>query len=98
MLEEDSIRYSTELMISVADKVMNHQPLIISGSDDFKKAVINTAIWDDLPFSFADSDIQDLFIHQKKLILNLPNDTIPSHLLRLLTDKQLLSNLPLHIM
>ena len=49
---------------------MNHQPLIISGSDDFKKSVINAAISDDLPVSFADSDIQNLFIHHKEIIEN----------------------------
>ena len=52
------------IALLLADKVMNHQPLIISGSDDFKKSVINAAISDDLPISFADSDIQNLFIHQ----------------------------------
>ena len=43
--------------IEVSDKVMNHQPLIISGPDDFKKSVINAAISDDLPVSFADLHI-----------------------------------------
>ena len=58
------------IALLLADKVMNHQPLIISGSDLFKKSVINAAISDDLPISFADPNLQNLFIHQKELIEN----------------------------
>ena len=38
----------------LAYETMNHQPLIIHGSDDFKKAVLKTAIHQDLPISFDD--------------------------------------------
>ena len=58
------------IALLLADKVMNHQPLIISGSDLFKKSVINAAISDDLPISFADPLIQNFFLHHKELLLN----------------------------
>ena len=69
-LSDNSSPTTISIALLLAHKSMNHQPLIISGSDDFKKSVINAAISDDLPVSFADSDIQNLFIHHKEIIEN----------------------------
>ena len=69
-VSENSSPITISIALLLADKVMNHQPLIISGSDDFKKSVINAAISDDLPISFADPLIQNFFLHHKELLLN----------------------------
>ena len=44
---------------------MNNQPLIIHGSDDFKKAVLKIAIHQDLPISFDDLIMQNDFLSYK---------------------------------
>ena len=69
-LSYNSSPTTISIALLLAHKSMNHQPLIISGSDDFKKSVINAAISDDLPVSFADQCLQNLFIHHKELFEN----------------------------
>ena len=54
----------------LANETMNHKPLIISGSSDFKKSVIQSAIFANLSVSFADQLMQNEFIHQKEIIKN----------------------------
>ena len=44
---------------------MNHQPLIIKGSEEFKKEVLKTAVMQDLPISFDDLFMQREFMHNK---------------------------------
>ena len=51
----------------LASQVMNNQPLIIYGSDDFKKSVLKTAILQDLPVSFDDLTFQNDFLRYKKV-------------------------------
>ena len=68
-LSDNASPTTISIALLLADKVMNHQPLIISCSDNFKKSVINSAISDDLPVSFADPYLQNLFLHQKELLL-----------------------------
>ena len=51
----------------LASHLMNHQPLIIHGSDDFKKAVLKTAIHQDLPISFDDLSFQNDFLRYKEV-------------------------------
>ena len=51
----------------LAYETMNHQPLIIHGSDDFKKAVLKTAIHQDLPISFDDLSFQNDFLRYKEV-------------------------------
>ena len=46
---------------------MNHQPLIINGSDDFKKAVLKTAVLQDLPISFDDLIMQNDLLRYKEV-------------------------------
>ena len=45
--------------LMLADETMKHQPLIISGSNDFIRRVLGTAIFDNLPVSFADKKNSD---------------------------------------
>ena len=54
------------IALMLADETMNHKPLIISGSNDFIKKVIVTAVFDNLPISFADKRIQNEFRRQKE--------------------------------
>ena len=50
------------IALVLASHLMNHQPLIINGSVDFKKAVLKTAIQKDLPISFDDFSFSCKFI------------------------------------
>ncbi len=56
--------------LMLADETMNHKPLIISGSSNFKNAVITSAILADRPISFADSLLQNDFLKQKEKLEN----------------------------
>ena len=58
------------IALTLADKTMNHQPLIISGSPYLKKSVINAALLADLNISFADKFMQYEFTHQKETLEN----------------------------
>ena len=49
----------------LADKTMNHQPLIISGSPAFRKAILNAALSSNLPVTFADKLFQFEFLKRK---------------------------------
>ena len=55
------------IALVLASHLMNHQPLIIHGSDDFKKAVLKTAILQDLPISFDDLTMQNDFLRYKEV-------------------------------
>lgn len=52
--------------LMLADETMNHKPLIISGSNDFIRQVLDTAIFENLPISFADKKIQTELRRQKE--------------------------------
>ena len=52
--------------LMLADETMKHKPLIISGSNDFIRKVLDTAIFANLPVSFADKKIQNEFRQQKE--------------------------------
>jgi len=58
------------IALTLADETMNHQPLIISGSSNFKKSLINAALLANLNISFTDKFMQDEFIHQKEILEN----------------------------
>lgn len=49
----------------LASQIMNHQPLIINGSEEFKKEVLKTAVLQDLPISFDDLLMQTEFMRNK---------------------------------
>mgnify|MGYP007102009945 CR=1 FL=1 len=52
--------------LMLADETMNHQPLIISGSKEFIRQVLDTAIFENLPISFTDKRIQNEVRRQKE--------------------------------
>ena len=49
----------------LAAETMNHQPLIIKGSEELKKEVLKTAVLQDLPISFDDLLMQIEFMRNK---------------------------------
>ena len=51
----------------LAYETMNHQPLVINGSEEFKKAVLKTAVLQDLPISFDDLIMQNDFLRYKEV-------------------------------
>ena len=52
--------------LMLADETMKHQPLIISGTNEFIREVLDTAIFENLPISFADKRIQNEVRRQKE--------------------------------
>ena len=54
------------IALMLADKTLNHQPLIISGSSDFHKAVLEVALQDNLSISFHDELMQETFELRKQ--------------------------------
>ena len=67
---ENASLTTISIALMLANESMNHKPLIISGSSDFKKSVIQSAIFANLSVSFADKLMQNEFIHQKEIIEN----------------------------
>ncbi len=54
--------------LTLADKTMEHQPLVISNSPNFKKSVLQAALDFNLNISFADKIMQDEFVRRKEII------------------------------
>ena len=54
------------IALMLADKVLNHQSLIINGSPDFHKTVLQVALEDNLPISFQDKLMQETFELRKR--------------------------------
>ena len=54
------------IALMLADKTLNHQPLIINGSPDFRKTVLQVALQDNLPISFQDKLMQETFELRKQ--------------------------------
>ena len=55
------------IALVLASQVMNHLPLIINGSEEFKRAVLKTAVLQDLPISFDDLTMQNDFLRYKEV-------------------------------
>ena len=62
---ENASEETIAIALVLASQVMNHQPLIINGSEEFKKLALKTAVLKDLPISFDDLSFQRDFIHYK---------------------------------
>ena len=58
---ENASSTTLSIALMLADEKMNHQPLIIHGSPDFHKAVLQTALLASLPIAFADRLFQKEF-------------------------------------
>ena len=54
------------IALMLADKALNHQPLIINGSPDFHKKVLEVALQDNLTISFHDKLMQETFELRKQ--------------------------------
>ena len=54
------------IALMLADKTLNHQPLIINGSPDFHKTVLQVALEDNLTISFQDKLMQETFELRKR--------------------------------
>ena len=54
------------IALMLADKTLNHQPLIINGSPDFRKTVLQVALQDNLTISFQDKLMQETFKLRKQ--------------------------------
>ena len=54
------------IALMLTDKAMNHQPLIINGSPDFHKTVLQVALEDNLTISFQDKLMQGTFELRKR--------------------------------
>ena len=53
------------IALVLAAQTMDNQPLVLHGSDEFKKLALKTAVLKDLPISFDDLSFQRDFIHYK---------------------------------
>ena len=53
------------IALMLADETMGHKPLIINGSPDFHKKVMETTLEANLPISFQDKMMQREFVRQK---------------------------------
>ena len=64
-VSENASETTIATALLLAAETMNHQPLIIKGSEEFKKEVLKTAVMQDLPISFDDLLMQREFMHNK---------------------------------
>ena len=67
---EDFSTTTLTVALMLAHETMHHQPLIIHGSPQFQKAVLQAAIDANLPISFADELFQSEFENRKEQIQN----------------------------
>ena len=63
---ENASTTTLSIALMLASETMNHQPLIINGSPDFHKAVLQTALPANLPVTFADRLLQKEFQRLKE--------------------------------
>ena len=63
---ENASTTTLSIALMLAAETMNHQPLIINGSPDFHKAVLQTALLANLPITFADRLLQKEFERLKE--------------------------------
>lgn len=63
---ENASTTTLSIALMLATETMNNQPLIIHGSPDFHKAVLQTALLANLPITFADRLLQNEFQRLKE--------------------------------
>ncbi|MBR0288369.1 MAG: hypothetical protein IJQ82_05265 [Selenomonadaceae bacterium] len=63
---ENASTTTLSIALMLAAETMNNQPLIIHGSPDFHKAILQTALLANLPVTFADRPLQKEFEHLKE--------------------------------
>ena len=64
-VSENASEETIAIALVLASNTMKNQPLILFGSEEFKKAALKTAVVKDLPISFNDLSAQRDFIHYK---------------------------------
>lgn len=64
-VSENASEETIAIALVLASNTMKNQPLILLGSEEFKKAALKTAVVKDLPISFNDLSAQRDFIHYK---------------------------------
>ncbi|MBR6012760.1 MAG: hypothetical protein IK062_03130, partial [Selenomonadaceae bacterium] len=67
---ENSSPTTLAIALMLADKTMNHQPLVISNASNFKRTVLEAALLANLDVSFSDKLMQDAFISRKENLKN----------------------------
>ena len=67
---EKSSPTTLAVALTLADKTMNHQPLIISSSPNFKQSILQAALVFNLDIFFADKLMQNEFVRRKSIIQN----------------------------
>ena len=65
---ENASETTIAIALLLSHAAMNNQPLILHGSPRFQKAVLQAAIQNDLPVSFADKLTQIEFLRQKEAL------------------------------
>ena len=63
---ENASLTTISIALMLADEAMGHEPLIISGSPEFRKKVLEIAVNANLPISFQDNLLQNEFEEQKE--------------------------------
>ena len=64
---ENASHTTISIALMLADEAMGHKPLIINGSPDFHKKVMEATLEANLPISFQDKMMQREFIRQKEI-------------------------------
>ena len=64
-MTENASEETIAIALVLASQTMENQPLILHGSDEFKKVALKIGIQKDLPISFYDMSFQRDFIHYK---------------------------------
>ena len=67
---ENASPTTLSIALMLADETMNHQPLILNGTKNFKKSILEAAVQSDLHISFSDKRLQNEFNRRKDLIEN----------------------------
>ena len=66
---ENASETTIAIALLLSHAAMNNQPLILHGSPQFQKAVLQAAIQNDLPISFVDKLTQIEFLRQKEALV-----------------------------
>ena len=69
-VSENSSPTTISIALMLASETMNHQPLILQGSPEFKEAVLSAAVQDELEITFANPLLQTEFNHRKEELEN----------------------------
>ena len=67
---ENASHTTISIALMLADETMGHKPLVINGSPDFHKRVMEATLKANLPISFQDKMMQREFLCQKERIEN----------------------------